>query len=343
MRNIRDYRNEYRDPSQTLGTSSPFNIVAKTMTLKNFTKEEITELYAQHTTDTGQVFQEDAVDLVWQQTQGQPWLVNALARVIVKEITDGSAQAPVTTDMVRNAIQMLILRWDTHFDSLMARLREERVRRVIEPVLIGEEAALDLNSDDYSYVKDMGLIRNDRGPVEPANPIYGEIIVRTLSRNTQEGIGLRGNAYPIPRYLKDGVVDMDALLADFQIFWRENEAIWRHKYDYQEAAPQLILQAFLQRVVNGGGQIVREMAAGTGRTDLCVVYCEQKYPIELKIRRGSNTYPEGIAQIAQYMDRLGCTEGWLVIFNQTKGAPWEDRLFVKKESIDGKTVTVYGC
>ena len=189
----------------------------------------------------------------------------------------------------------------------------------------------------------MGLIRNDRGLVEPANPIYGEIIVRSLSRNTQGGIGLRGNAYPIPRYLKDGMVDMDVLLADFQVFWRENEAIWQRKYDYQEAAPHLILHAFLQRIINGGGRIIQEMAAGTGRTDLCVVYGEQKYPIELKIRHDSSSYAKGVTQTAQYMETLGCTEGWLVIFNQTKGASWEDRLFVKRENMKGKTVTVFGC
>ncbi|MCL1817001.1 MAG: ATP-binding protein, partial [Clostridiales bacterium] len=270
MRNIRDYRNEYRDSAQTLGTSSPFNIVAESMTLKNFTKEEIAALYAQHTADTGQIFNEEAVDLVWEQTCGQPWLVSAMAKIIVNKMTADAPMTPVSAAMINEAIQILILRNDTHFDSLMARLHEERVRRVIEPVIVGQESALDLNSDDYSYVKDMGLIRDDRGKTEPANPIYGEIIIRTLSRNVQAEIGLRGKAYPIPRYLENGTVDMDILLSDFQIFWRENAAIWRKKLDYQEAAPQLILHAFLQRVVNGGGRIIREMAAGTGRGGLLV-------------------------------------------------------------------------
>jgi len=343
MRNIRDYRNEYRNPSQTLGTSSPFNIVAETMTLNNFTREEIAGLYAQHTADTGQVFEGKAIDMVWEQTQGQPWLVNATAKIIVNKMTANAPKTPVTAKMVSEAIQILILRNDTHFDSLMARLGEDRVRNVIEPILVGEEAALDLNSDDYRYVKDMGLIRDDRGMTEPANPIYGEVIVRTLSRNTQEGVGLRGNTYPIPRYVKGDAVDMDTLLGDFQIFWRENEAIWRRKYDYQEAAPHLILQAFLQRVVNGGGRIVREMAAATGRVDLCVEYQEHRYPIELKIRRDDNTYIEGLAQTAGYMDKLGSKEGWLVLFDQRKGLAWEDKLYTKKENIDSKAITVVGC
>ena len=88
---------------------------------------------------------------------------------------------------------------------------------------------------------------------------------------------------------------------------------------------------------------MRGMAAGTGRVGLCVEYRERKYPIELKIKRDSGTYDRGVGQAAAYMERLGCGEGWLVIFDRAKGTPWGDRLYVKKESVGGKTVTVYGC
>ncbi|MBI4026212.1 MAG: hypothetical protein HY360_14590 [Verrucomicrobia bacterium] len=38
--------------------------------------------------------------------------------------------------------------------------------------------------------------------------------------------------------------------------------MWRERFDYKEAAPHLVLMAFLQRVLNGGNRIVREMADG---------------------------------------------------------------------------------
>ncbi|MDJ0836846.1 MAG: hypothetical protein QNK37_10040 [Acidobacteriota bacterium] len=47
-------------------------------------------------------------------------------------------------------------------------------------------------------------------------------------------------------------IDMIALLKAFQQFRRENSDIWVEKYDYKEAPPHLILQAFLQRTSNGG-------------------------------------------------------------------------------------------
>ena len=343
MRNIRDYRDEYRLPEQTLGSASPFNIVKEYMSLRNFTKDEITELYRQHTSDTGQVFEEGAVELSWEETQGQPWLVNAIACEIVEKITGDDPGKTITADMVSTAIQTIILRRDTHFDSLMARLREKRVRRVIEPILIGEMGDIVFDSDDYGYVKDLGLIRDDKGGVEPANPIYAEIMVRTLNAGIQAEMELRGYSYKMPRYLKDNKIDIDYLLSDFQVFWRENSGIWKEKFDYKKAAPQLILQAFFQKVLNGGGQIIREMAAASGRVDLCVIYLGKKYPIELKIRYDEKTYAEGLEQTLAYMGALGCAKGWLVVFDHRKTPAWEEKLFVRKEDACGKTVMIYGC
>jgi hypothetical protein len=142
--------------------------------------------------------------------------------------------------------------------------------------------------------------------------------------------------------MKDGRVDIDYLMCDFQQFWRENSDIWLKRFDYDEAAPHLILMAFLQRVINGGGQIIREMAAGRGRLDLCVVYNEEKYPIELKLWRGEKSRSQGIEQILRYMDVCGATEGWLMIFNRDIGVDWDDKIYMEKETFAGKTLTIVG-
>jgi hypothetical protein len=61
MRNIQDYKVQSRSEPATFSTSSPFNIIAKVLTLANFTEEEIKAFYAQHTEATGQVFEDGAV------------------------------------------------------------------------------------------------------------------------------------------------------------------------------------------------------------------------------------------------------------------------------------------
>jgi len=199
-----------------------------------------------------------------------------------------------------------------------------------------------VTTDDFLYACDLGLIRMTPQKIEPSNPIYADVMVRKLNAGLQEDLIRNDKTYVIPRYIREGKIDMDYLFRDFQQFWRENSDIWIEKFQYKEAAPHLILQAFLQRVINGGGNIHPEMAAGRRRVDLCLVYEGKKYPIELKIRRSEKTVCEGIEQTIRYMDTFGCTEGWLAIFDQRPDINWEEKIFQKKETVDGKTVTIVG-
>jgi len=347
MRNLRDYKAQIRPDSETLGTASPFNIVTKYINLRNFTKDETAALYAQHSAETGQAFEPDAVEYAFEQTQGQPWLVNAVAREAVEEITRKDYSQPVTRNLIEQAIQNIILERGTHFDSLMRKLRMPRIRKIIEPLIQGEEY-IDRTTDDYLYTRDLGLIREIDGRTEAANPIYAEMIVRALNQGVQDSIKNTYREFAPPRYLQGGRLDMDFLIKDFQSYWRENSEIWKKKYktelyEYDEAAGHLVVQAFLQRVINGGGKIIREMALGTKRADLCVVYGECKYPIELKLLQNIKSHAETLAQIAEYMDKCGSSEGWLLIFDRSAEKPWEEKIYMREENISGKRIVVAGC
>ncbi|MCL2598047.1 MAG: ATP-binding protein [Paludibacter sp.] len=340
MRNIRDFKARVRPDSESLGSASPFNIVTESLTIKNFSEKEIVELYAQHTAETGQIFEPEAIEAVWQQTLGQPWLVNAIAREVIEKELNSDFTKPVTADLVEKAIQTIILRRDVHIDSLLERLKEPRVRRVIEPMMLGEFVST--SSDDFLYTRDLGLIRVTKEAIEPANPIYAEVIVRTLNSDMQQSLQRSDFAYKMPRYLKNSKIDMTSLMQGFQQFWRENSAIWDERFLYKEAAPHLILMAFLQRVVNGGGQIIREMAAEKGRLDICVIYEGHKYPIELKIWRGEKSLSDGLTQTARYMDTFGVNEGWLALFDRRPDRSWDEKIYIRKETAGEKTVIVVG-
>jgi hypothetical protein len=346
MRNIRDYKARVRGDSPTLGSASPFNIGTKAFNLRNFTAAEVAELYAQHTAETGQVFEQPAVDYAFEQTQGQPWLVNAVARECVEEIIKRDYTVPITQSLAEQAIRNIILTRGTHVDSVFERLKEDRVRDVIGPLIIGEN--VDRENDDYLYTRDLGLIRERDGKVEPANPIYAELITRTLTRYIQESINSEYEEYAAPRYLKDGKLDINFLMKDFQQYWRENSDILEtdyknNSYQYNEYATHLVMLAFLQRVVNGGGHVIREMALGKKRADLCVVYGEEKYPIELKIRQSIRNSAKLLDQILGYMDKVGSNVGWLVIFDKDAEKSWDEKIFTREEMVDGKRVTVVGC
>jgi len=345
MRNLRDYKAKIRENQETLGTASPFNIITSSLTLRNFYREEVRKLYLQHTEETGQIFEDEAVELAFEKTQGQPWLVNAIAREIIIEQLRKDFSIPVTAEMVSQAIQTIILRRDVHIDQLLDKLKEPRVQKVIEPMMLGEGEKLDRMSDDFNYVKDLGLIRLDNRAVVPGNPIYGEVIIRTLNYNEQATLESyeRFAEYEMPKYYKNDRIDINLMLQDFQQFWRENSDVWVERFQYKEAAPHLILQAFLQRVLNGGGDVQREMATGKDRLDLCIAYKDKKYPIELKIHRGKPSIEKGIEQTLGYMDTLGCTDGWLMVFDRDQEKSWDDKIYQQTEKIGDKTINIFGC
>lgn len=340
MRNLRDYKADIRPQHASSGTVSPFNIAAGSFTLENFTLEEVERLYFQHTEATGQKFTPEAVERAHYYSGGHPWLVNAIAHECVYRIHREENKEDITFENIEEAVQTLIIRRDTHFDSLLERLKEDRVRKVVEPMINGElDEYENWESDDFRFVMDLGIIKRNKGGLTPANPMYREIIIRTLSYTAQEKLPIKEN----PDWLSDDGIDMNLLLNYFQKFWRANSDIWVEKFDYKEAAPHLILQAFLQRVINGGGHILREYATGRGRMDLCVQYKGHNYPIELKLYRGENTIQEGIEQTAGYMDIFGEKEGWLIVFDRKSDKSWDDKIYWQTENCDGKTIHVIGA
>ena len=338
MLDVRDYKAQIRPDGQSLGQISPFNIIAEDMLIPNFTESDIAALYAQHTAETGQRFADGVVEAVWRWTRGQPWLVNAIANDCVAKIHGNRFGETITVEDVEAAKEEIIRRRDTHVDSLMERMREPRVRRIVEPLISGDKSDVTYNDDDYRYITDLGLLRVDRGALVPANPMYAEIIGRYLSRGEQDAM-IR--SVPETPWVKDDGLDMPGLMAAFQQFWRENSGADRDIMGYRESVPHLVLMAFLQRVTNGGGHINREMALGTGRLDLCVEFRGARYAIEVKTSsnfQGEKSY----AQCAKYLDSLGLAEGWMPIFEKSKDKSWDEKIYSRDETVDGKTIHVIG-
>ncbi len=348
LRDVRDYRIHSAATKEVITGGSAFNIKSESLRLGDFTPEEVERLYRQHTSETGQVFDDDIFPLVWELTAGQPWLVNALAHQAtwnMREMRDRTK--PVTVDVILRAREELILRRDTHLDQLNDKLCEARVRRIIEPMLAGAELAADTSMEnEVRYVIDLGLIRQGDNGLEISNLIYREIIPRELTAIAQLNLDStqRTAWYVAP----DGRLDMHKLLTAFQQFFRENSEHWVERFDYKEAGPQLLLQAFVHRIVNGGGRIEREYGLGRKRTDLLVLWNHpggvQRIVLELKI--GSANTPallnRGLEQTADYMDISGATEGHLVCFDRSAEKTWDEKIFTRTETHQTHTIQIWG-
>ena len=358
VRDVRDHRIHASSEKDVITGGSAFNIKAESLRLGDFSRVDMEQLYAQHSEETGQVFMADAISLAWELSQGQPWLVNALAYETCFRMREGRDRSrPITAENMEQAKENLILRRETHLDQLADKLKEGRVRRVVEPLVAGLEQGQSASEDDIQYTIDLGLIRRTGSGLDIANEIYREIIPRQLTLVPQ--IALESK-FKREWYIRpDGSLDMAGLLTAFQAFFQENSEHWSQRFEYQEAWPQLLLQAFLQRVVNGGGQIHREYGLGHGRVDILVIWpakgigvweCgkagvgSQKFALELKVvHKGlERTIREGVEQTAEYLDRVSAGSGHLVIFDRTPGKSWQEKIFRREETCQERMITVWG-
>jgi hypothetical protein len=320
VRDLRDYRIHASSETEIITGGSAFNIRAKSLRLGDFSADEVRRLLTEHTLETGQHFTAEALERVWTLTQGQPWLVNALAYETCFEMREGRNRIrPIDRDMIEQAKEALIARRVTHLDQLADKLREARVRRIIEPMLAGT-ALGEVPLDDRDYLVDLGLLRrvNDGG-LDVANPIYREVLPRMLASGPQDSLPRIA-----PTWLDaDGKLDPERLLQGFLAFWRQHGQPLLGSAPYHEIAPHLVLMAFLHRVINGGGTLEREYAIGSGRMDLCLRYGEVTLGMELKVWRPGSPDPlaEGLVQLDDYLAGLGLDSGWLVIFDRRPDQP----------------------
>jgi len=328
LRDVREYKEKVRDNEKSIGSGSPFNIKAESLRISNFTRDQIAGLLQQYTDEGGQVFNKEIIDLMYSLTGGQPWLVNALAREITDKILEGDTSKPVTIEIVNQAKENLIMRRDTHLDSLLDKLQNHRVRPIVDAILSGADVQYSNFNDDLKYVEDLGIVVKDieKDGIKISNQIYNEIIPRVLNSNLHDLM--------IPKvspqwFIKpDGRLDMDGLLREFQDFYREHSESWLDGFSFHESGKQLMLMAFLQRIVNGGGSIDREMAVGRGRTDLVVKFGGDVFVLELKIKRPNINMERAYKQLFHYLDQLNQPHGYLILFESknSETISWEERI-----------------
>jgi hypothetical protein len=332
LRDVRDYKIRIRPESESLGTGSPFNIKSKSLFMEGFSAAEVkAELF--------------------RLSQGQPWLTNALAAQIVHEILANDVSQPITLDLVQRAREELIERRDTHLDSLVDKLREPRVQAVVEAIINGTAPDFNVFDEQVNYCADLGLVTRSN-PVRFANPIYQEIVPRVLSLGFQRNIP--EDYSELAWYLRPAAtgdqagdsggkrLDMDALLRAFVTFYRRHSDAWLERYDFREVGRQLLLMAFLQRIVNGGGRVEREMAVGRGRADLVIEFGPERFALELKLKTRADAEAKGRVQLARYLDRLGLEHGYLLLFETDPTIPWEDRLRWEELDEGNRRITLIG-
>jgi len=262
LRDIRNFRIYSDQEKRYVIGGSCFNIKERALVLENFTRQQVSDLFYQHTSATGQPFDPKALDYIYTLTQGQPWLVNAFGRELCFDEHAIDWKNTITVSDVDKIKEVLILRRDVHLDQLADKLTEPRVANIISRMITGEIDQLnDISTDDQTYVINLGLVRRGELGLEIANPIYNEVIIRELTAVTEQFIAQKSAWYIKP----DGRLDIEKLLLAYINFYKAHSEMVTQRKTYTEAAHHMLFMAWIQRIANSGGKISREYAAGLTR------------------------------------------------------------------------------
>jgi hypothetical protein len=309
----------------------------------DLTEAEVCALVAQHSAATGQGFTPEAVAALCRLTEGHAHLINALADLCVSALATDRTQ-PVRADHIAEAVTRLLQARTVHLDGLIWRLRAPRFAPLVEALVVGEAGVpFDDQDVDLRVTLDLGLLRVGPNGLQLCNPIYAEALGQHLSLNVEASLGPPWWPWRSP----EGRLDMPALLAAFRAWWRENaDMVAGQIPNYPEAVPHLALCAFLQRVINGGGRVHREFAAGRGAMDLLIEYGPDRFAIEIKRVRTRDSLEtvieRGVIQLGRYLDTVGLDHGWLVVFDVRPDRSWEERLWEREAEFEGKRIRVIG-
>ncbi len=294
-----------------VGGVSPFNI-ADQVKLPPFTLKNVRDLYAQYTKETNQPFTEDAVKKVFNETAGQPWLVNRIGTILTINIKPETT-APITEEDVEKAIDFLLYEENSHFDNITEKAKQYK-ETFIDIVFDGVEYIP--GDEEQSLLLTHGLIKAEGKNIKVSNPIYKKRFTKTFFRESGAIVDVSVKGYFRP----DGLLNMEAVLSDFEeyIIQIGVSAFYKSQKPYERTG-QFLLTAWLYQFVEGKkGELRYEVPSGLGRMDILLIYRGHKYIIETKINRshGNRALNKAIDQLcSKYLLTERANEGYVVVFD----------------------------
>ena len=318
-----------------VGGVSPFNI-ADQVSFPPFSLKNVHDLYGQYTEETNQLFTDGAVEKVYEETGGQPWLVNRLGTILTVNIRPETIEAITGAD-VEKGVEMLLYEENSHFDNITEKAKQLK-ETFIEIVFDGVEYVP--GDEEQSLLLTHGLIKADGKNLFVSNPIYKSRFTKIFFREAGTGADIAHGGY----FNTDGFLNMAAILSDFEeyIIQIGVNAFYTNKKPYEKTG-QFLLTAWLYQFVEGGkGELHYEIPTGLGRMDILLTYRGRKYIIETKINRSNidTTIDRAVEQICgKYLLTEKALEGYVVVFDvKTKVG---DVRTPQKRQVEGKEILIF--
>jgi hypothetical protein len=336
VHDIKNLKARYRDETQSIGSTSPFNI-AIDYELPAFSRKNIRQYFMQHTADTAQPFDEEAIDRVHHVTGGHPWLVSMLAKLLVENIVQ-KRKRRIQLEHVETAIQKLLASRNPNFESLFKNARNPQFFPVVLDLLKGQRSRYNIQRDDIDLGVKYGIFAEKGGQLVIANLIYVQALFQHFEediKDSEVGEIVAGNRLTDKR----GRLDFQRVLDKFQAFMQTKGAGVSKHPEFEEAFGQLLLLSYLDLLANGKGWTFKEVQSGEGRIDVLCCYKKQKEVVELKLWYGERRYEAGLNQLAKYLGNESLGHGYLVVFDRREAASKEYSF--KEHKVSGKKILAW--
>ncbi|MEM7536452.1 MAG: hypothetical protein AAF639_29985, partial [Chloroflexota bacterium] len=335
-------------PALLGGTQSPFNI-ADQYEVPYFTYEETTTLLDQYTAETGQSFTQDAIDEIYRESQGQPFLVNRLAQILTIDIVPDRSQ-PILPSHMEQAMVDLLAENNTHFASITSKAVPHRTRLL--PILFYDEKRSNFREPVTQELLMYGILRKMRKhgvlTATIANPIYRKMLILAFSPSNGDvptDSPVHGSFRH--RYIIDDILNMDGLMDGFKRMMEEQgvQLLRRKQTDRPlEIGGQYLLLSYLTAALDSiGGHVVLESINTAGEMDLVVIYQAARFIIETKVWYGKKRFEDGQTQLIGYLKAASLDKGYIVLFSEKDVSSDLDRPDNQPFEVDlmGKTLRQY--
>ncbi|MEZ4987663.1 MAG: ATP-binding protein [Saprospiraceae bacterium] len=326
--------------------ASPFNI-ADNLDVPYFTDEEVRELFAQHETETGQLFDPEVTARISRLTANQPGLVNGFANQLVtrqpdKPILDVDDFAQVEDWYLTEAI-------DKNFENILKIAKQER--RFVERLLFTDELIpFTIDRPATKLLHTNGLLKKDKdGYVAFWVPFYRIRLHNAFYPYTNGETRDISRTIYRPEYVTpEGALRLDYFMAGYKAYAkRRGFGAYREKDEHgkfksiPESALVYSFETYIQAVVTElGGRTYREAHTGLGRSDLIIHVGDHDYVVETKVYYSPGRFEKGRRQLAYYCRSLGLDTGTYVVFCPTE-VPRPPVVSEGMEHIEGVDIHTY--
>ena len=326
-------------------SASPFNI-ADNLLMPYFSNKETMELFAQHETETGQLFEEKVKLKISEITANQPGLVNGFAYRLVdtnpdKEIINYDDYLTVENWYINLTI-------DKNISNVIKVAKQ--YRKFVEYLLFTNKPirfSIDHPATEALHTNGL-IIWDENYHIKFWVPLYKKRLFNVFYPYTNgESEQIAGNLFADDYLTNENKIDFDKLIGDYKKHiklrsfrpFREKDEDGNFK-SIPEAAMIYSFETYISIFITAiRGKSYREAQISLGDTDLIINVKGFEYFIETKKFYDYTNFTDGKDQIAYYCKRAGIKQGIYIVYidNTIKN----DRIKETTENINNIEVKTY--